>query len=379
MDKEEAEIAFEKIRKDIDAVDQGLVELVAKRQKLTSKVGELKAKLKLPLYVPEREQSLIAKNRLLAKQANLSPDLIEDMIRRMIRESYLNQNISRTVATTKQTKNIVVVGGRGQLGSLFTRLFQQSGYSVDIIEKHDWKGSELTFNSADLVMIAVPIRVTKQVIGMLTELKKECLLVDITSIKSSPLEAMLNQHSGPVMGLHPMFGPDISNLAKQTIVVCKGRHPDQTKWFIEQMQTWGANLTYVSAEKHDQMMAIIQVLRHFSTVAYGYHLKEEAIDLSQILELSSPIYELELMMVGRLFAQDSELYSDIIFSNKDNIPMVKRFIERLVELLALLEKNDVDGFGKLFNEIAAWFGDHSDSFLRESNLLLAKANDIKNK
>lgn len=50
-------------------------------------------------------------------------------------------------------------------------------------------------------------------------------------------------------------------------------------------------------------MAFIQALRHFATFAYGLHLAEENVRLEQLLALSSPIYRLELAMVGRLFAQ----------------------------------------------------------------------------
>jgi len=87
-----ANIAFEQVRDDIDEVDQQLVELIAKRQQLTAVVGELKAQLDLPLYVPEREKALLAKNRELAEQSNISPDLVEDVIRRIMRDSYSNQN-----------------------------------------------------------------------------------------------------------------------------------------------------------------------------------------------------------------------------------------------------------------------------------------------
>jgi chorismate mutase/prephenate dehydrogenase len=50
-------------------------------------------------------------------------------------------------------------------------------------------------------------------------------------------------------------------------------------------------------------MAFIQALRHFATFAYGLHLAEENVRLEQLLALSSPIYRLELAMVGRLFAR----------------------------------------------------------------------------
>ncbi|MFO6426374.1 hypothetical protein ACLBOM_11150 [Escherichia coli] len=37
---------------------------------------------------------------------------------------------------------------------------------------------------------------------------KDCILVDLASVKNGPLQAMLAAHDGPVLGLHPMFGPD---------------------------------------------------------------------------------------------------------------------------------------------------------------------------
>lgn len=368
---------FDKVRQEIDQVDNKLVELIGKRLELTGEVGRLKAKLNLPLYVPTREAEIISHKRQLAKQNGISEDLIEDVIRRIMRESYSSQTATRNNVTVTVDKKILIVGGAGQLGALFARLFVQSGYNVDVLEKDDWGVAEEKLKAASLVMVAVPIRVTEQVIAMLTNLNPECVLIDITSLKSKPLDAMMKVHQGPVVGLHPMFGPGIKTLAKQTIVVCHGRMEQKYQWLIKQLQSWGAKISLVESQQHDKLMSIIQVFRHFSTVAHGYHLKEENINLDEVLELSSPIYRLELIMVGRLFAQNPELYSDIIFAEKSNIPMIRRFIERFTDLLDLLEAQDDKRFTELFNEVSIWFGEHAELFLQESNLMLAKANDIR--
>ncbi len=375
LDKNQAE--FEKVRQAIDQVDSDLVKLIDKRLQLTGEVGRLKAKLNLPLYVPSREAKIIAEKRRLAEQIGISPELVEDVIRRIMRDSYSSQTETRTQATITQTEKILIVGGDGQLGKLFVQQFSQAGYPVDVLEKDDWSSAKEKFSEAALVMIAVPIRVTEQVINQLSDLNPKCILVDITSLKEQPLKLMLKKYHGPVVGLHPMFGPGIKTLAKQTIVVCHGRKQQAYQWLIELLQSWGATLSFVESAEHDKLMAIIQVFRHFSTIAYGYHLKQEDINLDKVLQLSSPIYRLELIMVGRLFAQNPELYSDIIFANKDNIPMIRRFIERFTELLDLLEQQDVQQFSELFNEVSDWFGVHAQSFLHESNLMLAKANDLK--
>ena len=87
-------------------------------------------------------------------------------------------------------------------------------------------------------------------------------------------------------------------------------------------------------------MGLIQALRHFSTFAYGWHLAHEDRNLDTLLALSSPIYRLELIMVGRLFAQDAELYFDIITGSSDALELIERYHERYTQAIELLRTGD---------------------------------------
>ena len=46
---------------------------------------------------------------------------------------------------------------------------------------------------------------------------------------------MMKAHQGPVVGLHPMFGPDVTGLIKQTIIVRDGREKSQYQWLLKQL------------------------------------------------------------------------------------------------------------------------------------------------
>ncbi|EEJ7322408.1 bifunctional chorismate mutase/prephenate dehydrogenase, partial [Salmonella enterica] len=230
---------------------------------------------------------------------------------------------------------------------------------------------------AGMVIVSVPIHVTEQVIAQLPPLPSDCILVDLASVKSDPLQAMLAAHDGPVLGLHPMFGPDSGSLAKQVVVWCDGRQPEAYQWFLEQIQVWGARLHRISAVEHDQNMAFIQALRHFATFAYGLHLAEENVQLEQLLALSSPIYRLELAMVGRLFAQDPQLYADIIMSSERNLALIKRYYKRFGDAIGLLEQGDKQAFIDSFRKVEHWFGDYARRFQNESRVLLRQANDSR--
>jgi len=365
------------LRNEIDEIDSELVALLAKRRRVTTKVGKLKSEVGMPIYAPDREAALIHLRREQAMVAGVSPELIEDILRRLMQDSYISQDASGYRCVNTACKKVVVIGGEGQLGKVFVDLFKRSDYQVATLEQHDWPQSDLILQDVSVVIVAVPIRLTSMIIQKLNVLPADCILADVTSIKESPLYEMMKVHLGPVVGLHPMFGPDVTGLVKQTIIACEGRYPEQYNWLLEQFQVWGAKIYPVEAVAHDQAMSMVQVMRHFSTIAYGYHLMTEGADISQLVEMSSPIYRLELIMVGRLFAQDPILYTDIIFSNKENISMMKRFAYRFLELLEDVEMADKEAFVTMFNQVSDWFGDYADIFLQESKAMLLKADELK--
>jgi chorismate mutase/prephenate dehydrogenase len=365
------------LRNEIDDIDQQLVALLAKRRAATTKVGLLKSEVGMPIYAPEREASLLKVRRQQAIDAGLSPELIEDILRRLMQDSYISQDASGYRCVNLDCRKVVIIGGNGQLGQVFVDLFKRSNYQVNVLEQQDWPNSTEILANASLVIVAVPIRLTTMIIQKLGHLPDDCILADITSIKESPLYEMMKIHQGPVLGLHPMFGPDVTGLVKQTIIACEGRYSEQYHWLLEQFQVWGAKIYPVQAQAHDQAMSMVQVMRHFSTIAYGYHLMTEGADIAQLVEMSSPIYRLELIMVGRLFAQDPVLYTDIIFANQDNIAMMKRFAYRFLALLEDVQLADKDAFTAMFSQVADWFGDYADIFMQESKAMLVKADELK--
>lgn len=365
------------LRDQIDKVDQQLVALFAQRLKLVAGVGEVKSRHGLPIYAPDREAAMLASRRAEAEAQGVPPDLIEDVLRRFMRESYASEKDTGFKCVNPELGKAVVIGGGGQLGSVFAHLLTLSGYQVEILEKDDWSRADELLADTGLVMIAVPIDQTVAVIERLPALPEHCLLVDLTSVKSEPVAAMLKAHSGPVLGLHPMFGPDIPSLAKQVIIHCDGRGAEHYQWLLAQMRIWGARLQEVPATEHDEAMSLVQALRHFTSFAYGAHLCAEGADLARLLRLSSPIYRLELAMVGRLFAQDPALYADIILSSPRNLAMIRRYHDRFGELLEQLESGEREVFVKQFRAVSDYFGDYAGTFLKESRMLLAQANDSR--
>ncbi|MEE6031115.1 bifunctional chorismate mutase/prephenate dehydrogenase [Avibacterium paragallinarum] len=370
--------ALKELRTEIDTLDQELLQLFAKRLALVKKVGEIKHQHGLPIYVPNREAEMLQARRQEAEKLGVPPDLIEDVLRRLMRESYTRENQFGFKTVNPNIKKIVIVGGKGKLGGLFARYLQLSGYQIESLGRNDWDNATQILSGADVVIVSVPIVNTVETIERLAPyLTENMLLTDLTSVKKAPLAKMLEVHKGAVVGLHPMFGPDIASMAKQVVVRCDGRYPERYQWLLDQISIWGAKIYQVDAAEHDQSMTYIQALRHFATFANGLHLSKQPVELAKLLALSSPIYRLELAMIGRLFAQDGALYADIIMDKPENLEVIESLKQSYEESLKFFEQGDKQGFIQAFEQVRDWFGDYSEQFLKESRQLLQQANDYR--
>ncbi|MBW1645715.1 MAG: bifunctional chorismate mutase/prephenate dehydrogenase [Deltaproteobacteria bacterium] len=364
---------LKELRARIDSLDDRLVDLLAERRRLVEEVAEIKKRHQLPAYHPAREEDLISQRRRAAAARGLAPDFVEEIFRQIMRHSRATQNRSLAARAVRPGATVLLVGGAGEMGAYFRRWFTQSGYQVRILERDDWERAAELCRGIDLALVGVPIDVTGEAIARLgPHLDPEVVLADITSVKEMPLRAMLAAHAGPVLGLHPLFGASTSTLDKQIVVVTPGRQEEKCRWVIEQFQAWGAVTVQAGAAEHDRIMAIVQALRHFATFAFGRFLCRQGVDLQRTLEFSSPIYRLELGMVGRLFAQDPGLYGEIIFADRQRTAMLLAYLDSLAELRQMLAAPDKQAFHREFAAVADWFGPFGDQALRESSFLIDK-------
>ncbi len=365
--------ALEQLRVQIDSIDRRLVELLAQRLQVVQQVTKVKQQQDLPTFHPAREENLISARRAQAADAGLDPDYVEDLFRTVLRHSRVGQLDTLGRRGVRPGAKVLIIGGRGQMGRFFADWLRRSDYEVRILDREDWPHVRSLAKGIDLCLLAVPIDFTPEVAAQAgPHLPPACVLADITSLKRKPLEAMLRSHRGPVVGLHPLFGPATTTMDKQIVVVAPGRQMDQCQWVLDQLTVWGNVLVETPAAEHDEIMSVVQALRHFATFAFGQFLHSRRVPISRTLDLSSPIYRLELAMVGRLFAQDPELYAEIVFATPERLALLKDYIQSMQQNLGLVERGDKAEFVARFRKVAEWFGPFSEQALRESTFLVEK-------
>lgn len=363
-------------RERIDQIDRQILDLLSERKEIVREVIEKKVENQLPIFAPKREDDKTAAFREMAIEHDLDPEWAEDFLRMIMAASRASQSANKFPRATDEPMDILIVGAKGGMGSLYSKIAEQTGHRVYKIDKHNWHELEEIAPKLDLAIVSVPINATVDVIERLApKLKEETILADFTSNKTTPIEAMQKVHPGPILGLHPMHGPDVQNLSKQLMVYCPVRDESKSKWVVEQCRLWGMRVIEAEAEKHDHVMHMVQGLRHFVALLHGSFMKTYDLNPKDILNYSSPIYRAELMMTGRIFAQSAELYADIVFANEERRQLLLKFIEHNDKLAEMVKTDDKQGFIKEFESVTDFFGSFATQALEESGYLINRLAD----
>lgn len=363
-------------RQRIDEIDEQILDLLAERADIVKDVIRTKVENQLPVFIPEREQQKSDAFKKLAEEKGIKPEWAEDFLRLIMSSSRDSQSQAKFPIATDEPKHILYIGGEGGMGKLYKRITEQTGHHAYSIDKGNWYELEELSEKLDLVVVTVPINVTVGVIERLKgRLKPETILSDFTSNKTNPINAMLAAHEGPVVGFHPMHGPDVENLSKQLMVVCPGRDSEQVEWFVKQCELWGMRIIHADQQKHDHVMHLVQGLRHFVALLHGSFMKQHDLKPADMVQFSSPIYRAELMMTGRIFAQSAELYADIVFANEERREMLTNFFNHHKKLAEMVENNDREGFIREFEGVTDFFGKFATQALNESGYLINRLAD----
>ncbi len=215
---------------------------------------------------------------------------------------------------------------------------------------------------SDLIIVSVPIHATAEVIrNIAPHLISSQVICDLTSLKVFPVREMLCSKA-EVIGLHPMFGPSVRTLKKQTIIVTPARcSHENLSDLIDIFKCEGAKITVTTPEVHDRMMAVVQGLTHFVTLSMAETMRRVGITPAETEPFMSPVYQIETGLAGRLLSQDPGLYADMLRMNP-YVPAVLEQCEnsvRDVKNTVLSGENDL--FEQMFTRNSEYFGDYCNT------------------
>jgi len=264
-----------------------------------------------------------------------------------------------------------IIGGTGKMGRLFARVFAGAGYEVLVSGRKTAVTASDIAEQCEIVIVSVPIHETVRVIEEVAPLLKgNQLLCDFTSLKMRPVAAMLKSKAD-VIGLHPMFGPTVKSIRNQTIIVCPARAGEErVASLIKVFEAQGAVCTIATPEEHDRTVAIVQGLTHFVTLCVADTVRRLGVDLHKTEAFESPVYQIELSLVGRLLSQDSSLYADILQQNPYVPEVLLACRSSAADLAEIVASKDPEKFRKFFEKNSLHLGSYCEEGQKTTDALI---------
>ncbi len=246
---------------------------------------------------------------------------------------------------------IAIIGGTGGIGKWFADFLLGQGYSVQVAGRSGRPDPIRLAETSDVVIISVPMAATGDAIAQVgPHLKKDALLMDLTSVKEAPIAAMLTASRGEVIGCHPLFGPTVATMSGQNIVVCAARSEKWLPWWKKLLADQGAVITEMDPAEHDRLMAMVQGLNHLNTLAMGMVLRKKNIALPNLQHLTTPLFNAKTAILERVLTGNPALYADLLTQNSYLEELAGLYQEALRELIIKIKVRDREGLAAILTD-----------------------------
>jgi chorismate mutase/prephenate dehydrogenase len=338
------------LRRRLDEIDDGIIDLVAERQAIVTTIGDHKLKTGIPLRHYAREREVIDRGMARAESMGLSGQVAREILETLIHYSLGRQETNQLVQSEHgHGKQALVIGGLGRMGEWMARYLDMVGYHVAVADPVDketpfdrvdeWEG---VIGDYDLVVVAVPLRPSNAVLHRLAELKPRGLVFDIGSLKSpmrSGLEALADAGCR-VCSVHPMFGPNEIGLSGRHILFVDVGDSEALGEARALFAHTAAECVDLSLEEHDEVMAWVLGLSHLVNIAFACALAESGEAVPLLRQISSSTFNAQLRVAAQVVSENPHLYYEIQQGNRMTGAVVEQFRKVLEDLARAVRVGD---------------------------------------
>ena len=133
---------------------------------------------------------------------------------------------------------------------------------------------------------------------------------------------MTRAYNGPVVGTHPLFGPEPKeDDVRVTITPSEGCDADSAAVVEELFTRIGCEPFCSTAEEHDKAAALIQGLNFVTSVSYLALLA----DKENVMPYLTPSFERRLKAAEKMLTQDAELFEGLFEANPSSQDAVRSY------------------------------------------------------
>jgi len=347
---------LEQLRQRLNELDQQLVELIAERQHVVEKVGELKRTSGHATRDYAREKQVLDQARSRAAELGVAPDVAENVMRLLIQTSLTRQERDRVRAEGRgDGRKALVIGGSGKMGRWFADFLESQGYAVTVADPvkvegwnwiADWRTASDDFA---ITVVAAPLKISAGILADMAEHPRAGIIFDIGSLKTPLIPALrkLAATGAMVTSVHPMFGPDAALLSGRHVLFLDAGCPAATREARALFDSTMAQQTEMDLEEHDRLIAYVLGLSHALNIAFFGVLASSGESVPRLADLSSTTFDAQLAVASKVARENPQLYFEIQSLNKHGLEP----LEALQKVLADITKSVRDGNESAFVEL----------------------------
>jgi chorismate mutase/prephenate dehydrogenase len=353
-DARDPRVELDGLRTALGQIDRDILGLVARRQALAQRIGQVKRDAGIPTRDYRQERDVVERARAAAIEHGLSPVLGEELVLALIRGSLTVQERDTVAATGEGSgRRVLVIGGSGHMGRWFVRYLAAQGFTVEIadpsdgpsgvVNHRDWRTVALDH---ELIVIAASMSVTATILEAMAAAPPNGVVFDIGSLKS-PLRRSLHAlraAGGNVTSVHPMFGPDTELLSGRHVIFVDVGAPQATAAARALFEPTMATLVEMDLESHDRLIAYVLGLSHALNIAFFTALAESGEAAPRLATLSSTTFDAQLGVAAKVAAENPDLYFEIQTLNDYGTESLAALLYAVERLRSVVRANDLEGF-----------------------------------
>src|SRR6478609_11482003 len=360
MSPEDARTKLEPLRQELGQIDRDILALVAKRQAVAQKIGQVKRDAGIPTRDYRQERDVVERARAAAVEHGLTPTLGEELVLALISGSLTVQEKDTVAASGEGNgRRALVIGGSGHMGNWFVRYLAAQGFTVDsadpsepnvrhshITYHKDWR--QVTLDH-ELIVIAAPMPATAKILEEMAAAPPKGVVFDVGSLKSPLRKGLmkLKAAGGNVCSVHPMFGPDTELLSGRHVIFVDLGVPEATAAARALFEPTMATLVEMDLESHDRLIAYVLGLSHALNIAFFTALAESGEAAPRLATLSSTTFDAQLSVAQRVARENPDLYFEIQTLNDYGTESLAALLYAVERLRSVVRANDIEGFRAL--------------------------------
>ncbi len=261
---------------------------------------------------------------------------------------------------------VTIIGGNGKMGLLISNILKKNGVEVIPVGRKTKKTAEI-IKKSDVIMFSIPLLAFQTLEDHYKkEWFKNKLVIDLSS-QVLPQEKILKLLSDKTGFMHLLFGPDVHNIKNQNIIISNHTTDGKFKEIVHIFKKEGARITASTLKHHDYMMAYLQALSHFNSIALAKTISESTANKKEIENFSPLAFTFNTQLISRIIKQNSELYASIQFNNNSFKEILTNYVNNIHELSQIVEKKDYEHFDMVFNKIVAYWKDTTKNTTQNTN------------